>query len=261
VLRFCSLGSGSSGNATLIEAHGGTRTVRVLVDCGLSLRELTRRLSERGCLPSELDAVFVTHEHGDHIGCVTALMRRHRVPVWMSEGTWQGFAREHAPPPGVQWARSGEAITVAGHLLIRPYAVPHDAREPLQLTIEDGRHRLGVLTDAGIDTAQMVQALQACTALLLECNHDARMLAEGPYPYMLKQRIAGPRGHLSNDTAARILGACRHAGLKHVVAAHLSEQNNRPEIAALTLASVLGTSQDDVVVAHPADGTPWLDLH
>ena len=109
-MRFCSLGSGSSGNATLIEAHDGHATQRVLVDCGLTLRELTRRLAARGCTPGELNAVFVTHEHSDHVGCVTALMRRHGVPVWMSEGTWRGFAREHAPPAQLRFARIDQVI-------------------------------------------------------------------------------------------------------------------------------------------------------
>jgi phosphoribosyl 1,2-cyclic phosphodiesterase len=261
MLRFCSLGSGSGGNATLVEARDGQRTVRVLVDCGLTLRELTRRLALRGCTPGELDAVFITHEHSDHIGCATALMRKHAVPVWMSEGTWRGFAREHAPPPQLRFARDGETIAVGAGLQLLPYAVPHDAREPLQLTITDGERRLGVLTDAGIETERIVRELQACTALLLECNHDLRMLQEGPYPAFLKRRIAGSHGHLSNDSAAGILQRCAHAGLKHVVAAHLSEQNNKPEIAALALARVLGCASDEVVVASQREGTPWLDLH
>jgi phosphoribosyl 1,2-cyclic phosphodiesterase len=124
-VRFCSLGSGSSGNATLVEAHDGTRTVRVLVDCGLTLRELTRRLAERDCLPSQLDAVFVTHEHSDHIGCASALMRKHGVTVYMSEGSWRGFAREHAPPAALRFARDGETIDL-GAL----HASPCSSRSP-----------------------------------------------------------------------------------------------------------------------------------
>jgi phosphoribosyl 1,2-cyclic phosphodiesterase len=260
-VRFCSLGSGSSGNATLIEARSSTGEVqRVLVDCGLSLRELTRRLAERGCSPDQLSAVFITHEHSDHVGCVQALMRKHRVPVWMSEGTWRAANAEHEPPELLRFARDGEPVAL-GILALQPYSVPHDAREPLQLTITDGQHRLGILTDAGSETELMVQALQQCTAMLLECNHDLQMLAESDYPAFLKRRIAGARGHLSNPASAGILSRCLHGGLKHVVAAHLSERNNRPALAAATLAAVLGTQADDVVVADPRTGSPWLDLH
>lgn len=261
-LRFCNLGSGSSGNATLVEAralHG--KVVRLLVDCGLSLRELTRRLAQRGCGPQDLDAVFVTHEHSDHIGCVQTLMRKHGTPVWMSQGTWQGVAAEHAPPPQLHYARDAEPIVIAGHVELRPYAVPHDAREPLQLTVSDGQHRLGILTDVGAETPRLVQELRQCDSLLLECNHDADLLASGPYPPFLKRRIAGPRGHLSNDAAAAILRQCLHDKLKHVVAAHLSEKNNRPDLAALALGSVLGSAVDDVIVASAREGTPWLDVH
>ena len=259
-MRFCSLGSGSSGNATLVEARSGAQVQRVLVDCGLSLRELTRRLAERGCTPDDLQAVFVTHEHSDHVGCVQTLMRKHRVPVWMSEGTWRATCGEHAPPELLRFARDGEPIPL-GILELQPYAVPHDAREPLQLTISDGQWRLGILTDAGSETEAMVRALQHCTAMLLECNHDLKMLADSDYPAFLKRRIAGARGHLSNPASAGILSRCLHGGLKHVVAAHLSERNNSPALAAATLAEVLGTSADDVVVADPRAGSPWLDLH
>jgi phosphoribosyl 1,2-cyclic phosphodiesterase len=260
MMRFCSLGSGSGGNATLIEARQGARVQRVLVDCGFSLRELSRRLAERGCLPSDLDAVFVTHEHGDHVGCAYTLMRRHQVPVWMSAGTWHSVARDRPPPAPLRIARDGETISLE-LLQLRPYAVPHDAREPLQLSISDGRRRLGVLTDAGSATDRIVQELQACEALLLECNHDLQLLKEGPYPASLKRRIAGTHGHLANDTAASILARCAHAGLKHVVAAHLSEQNNRPTLATQALAQAIGALAGDLLVAGPADGSPWLDLH
>jgi phosphoribosyl 1,2-cyclic phosphodiesterase len=260
-LRFSSLGSGSAGNSTLIEAQAADgRVRRVLVDCGFSLRELTRRLALRGCAPFELDAAFITHEHSDHVGSVMTLLRKHRVPVWMSEGTWRAIGREHAPPPGLQFARDGQAIDL-GVLQLQPFAVPHDAREPLQLTLTDGQRRLGILTDLGSVTDGVVQALQRCDALLLECNHDLQMLHEGPYPAFLKRRIAGARGHLANLTAASLLQRCRHGALKHVVAAHLSEQNNRPPLAAAALAGALGARAEDVVVATASDGSAWLDLH
>lgn len=259
MLRFRSLGSGSSGNATLVEARAGHTATRVLVDCGFTLRELTRRLHDAGTAPEQIDAVFVTHEHSDHVGCAFSLARRHGVPLWMSEGTWLAASRGRAAPALAGWARSGEPIAV-GALEIRPFAVPHDAAEPLQLTLSDGASRLGVLTDLGHGPLDVLAALHGCEALLLECNHDARLLAEGPYPHFLKRRVGGDRGHLANTQSAQILGACAHPKLRHVVAAHLSRQNNRPDLAGATLAAVLGTATNDIVVADAERGSPWLDV-
>jgi phosphoribosyl 1,2-cyclic phosphodiesterase len=257
-MRFCSLGSGSAGNATLVEAHAGTTCSRVVVDCGFSLREFEMRLARAGLEPDQLDAVFVTHEHGDHIGCAVALARRHEIDLWMSRGTWHAIG---APELGAQlrFARDGEAIAI-GDLLLTPYTVPHDAAEPLQLRCSDGAASLGLLTDAGSVTPHLIEHLQRCDALLLECNHDLQLLAQSSYPAALKRRIGGRFGHLSNDTAAQILAACAHGGLRHLVAAHLSEQNNRPELARAALASACGAGAPDVVVADPVLGFEWLRL-
>jgi phosphoribosyl 1,2-cyclic phosphodiesterase len=257
-MRFCSLGSGSTGNATLVEAGDGRTTSRVVIDCGYSLREFETRLARAGLEPAALDAVFVTHEHGDHVGCAVALARRHGIPLWMSRGTWRAIGMPELAGL-LHFARDGETIAI-GDLELSPYTVPHDAAEPLQLRCSDGAATLGVLTDAGASTPHLLAHLQACDALLLECNHDAGLLAGSTYPATLKARIGGRLGHLSNDTAARILAACMHAGLRHVVAAHLSEQNNRPALARAALGAALGTAGDDVVVADPSTGFDWLSL-
>ncbi len=261
MLRFTSLGSGSSGNATLIEARplDGARPTRVLVDCGLPPRQLASRLAARGLSVTDIDAVFITHEHSDHVGGVLALQRRHGLPVWASAGTWaQATAKsEHAPACHV--ARDGEAITV-GALMLRPFAVPHDAAEPLQLSCSDGRRCIGILTDIGEPTAAVAQALQTCDALLLETNHDPGLLAAGAYPVWLKRRIAGPQGHLANGQSAALLDACRHGGLRHVVAAHLSQQNNRPELALAALRATLGSARTQITVADAAQGCAWIEL-
>jgi len=257
MLRFASLGSGSTGNATLVQASDGITTTRVLIDCGFSLRELETRLARQALACSDLDAVFITHEHGDHVGCALALTRRHRVPLWMSRGTWCAL-NDGADCDSVNFARDGVALTL-GDLELCPYTVPHDAREPLQLTCSDGAHKLGVLTDTGSVTRHLLDALRRCDALLLECNHDLELLAQSSYPAGLKARIAGPRGHLSNETAAEILAACRHDGLRHVVAAHLSERNNRPELARKALATALGCEPDRIGVADPVLGFDWCD--
>ena len=256
-MRFCSLGSGSTGNATLIEARGTTRTTRLLVDCGFSLRELESRALCAGVSLPDIDAVFVTHEHGDHVGCALALARRFAVPLLMSRGTHRALGEPQAPQ--IVFARDGTAVTVGG-LELRPYTVPHDAREPLQLTLTDGSACLGLLTDAGASTPHLLRHLRACHALLLECNHDRALLAASSYPAPLKARIGGRLGHLANDVAAGILAACDPRRLRHVVAAHLSERNNTPLMAATALAAVLGTHPGDIVVADPLAGFGWLEL-
>ena len=257
-MRFCSLGSGSGGNATVVEAHSGTSTSRLLIDSGFSLRELGSRLGRAGLSADDLDAVFVTHEHGDHIGCAVALARRHRLPVWMSRGTWRAIGAPELPGL-LQFARDGQGIVI-GDLQLMPYTVTHDAQEPLQLRCSDGARHLGVLTDVGAFTPHLIKHLQGCDALLLECNHDRELLATSRYPAALKARIGGRFGHLSNDTAAQILAACMHAGLRHLVAAHLSERNNRPELARGALAQACGAAPADIVVADPVLGFDWLNL-
>jgi phosphoribosyl 1,2-cyclic phosphodiesterase len=253
-MRFCSLGSGSSGNATVVAAGRS----RVLIDCGFSLRELDARLARAGLAAADLDAVFVTHEHGDHVGCALALARREGIALWMSRGTWRAIGAPELPGL-LHFARDGEAITV-GDLQLRPYTVPHDAQEPLQLRCTDGAVHLGVLTDAGSATPHLLAHLQACQALLLECNHDEDLLAASRYPASLKARIGGRLGHLSNDTAAHILAGCLHGGLQHLVAAHLSEQNNRPDLARRSLAAACGGAPEDIVVADPLSGFGWLEI-
>jgi len=258
VIRFRSLGSGSTGNATLVEGRGGITTTRVLLDCGFSLRELEARLQRAGLTAHELDAVFITHEHGDHVGSALTLARRHGVPLWMSRGTWRAIGSPDLRGL-LHFARDGGRIAV-GDLELQPFTVPHDAAEPLQICFSDGAARLGVLTDAGCATEHLLAHLQDCHALLLECNHEAALLARSRYPESLKARIGGRLGHLSNDTAARILRACLHVGLNHVVAAHLSEQNNRPDLALAALQHASGGFSPRLSVADPRHGFDWIDV-
>ena len=257
-MRFCSLGSGSTGNATVVEAGGGPRPSRVLIDCGFSLRELDDRLAVAGLASSDLDAIFVTHEHGDHIGSAVALSRRNELPLWTSRGTWRAVREPELPAP-VCYARDGEVIEI-GALRLHPFTVAHDAEEPLQLRCSDGERQLGVLTDAGSMTAHMVDNLQGCEALLLECNHDRTMLSASRYPASLKARIGGRYGHLANDTAAEILAACLHEGLRHLVAAHLSLENNRPDLVHEALAEAWGRGREDIVIADPQHGFRWITI-
>jgi len=258
MLRFRSLGSGSSGNATVVEVHRASRVTRLLVDCGLGIRALERRLAHASLGAGDIDAIFITHEHSDHVGCARALALRERIPVWMSHGTWLG---QGAPDFDglLNTARDAQPIEI-GDLHVNPFAVPHDAREPLQLTCTDGATRLGVLTDLGHAPMDVLQVLANCNALLLESNHDPDLLAGSSYPPFLKRRVGGSHGHLANSQAAAILQAVRHDRLNHVVAAHLSARNNRPALARAALAAALDRADEDIFVADAVLGTDWVTV-
>jgi phosphoribosyl 1,2-cyclic phosphodiesterase len=258
MLRFRSLGSGSTGNAALVEVTSGGRTSRLLIDCGFGLKQLDLRLAKAGLAAGDIDAIFVTHEHGDHIGCAHSLSRRNRIPVWMSEGTWLATGGRDFEGR-LNLARDDSEFAV-GDIAVQPFTVPHDAREPLQLRCSDGARTLGVLTDLGHATAHVLSRLSGVHALLLEFNHDSELLANSAYPAFLKLRVGGRHGHLSNTAAADIARAVRHEGLRHVVAAHLSEQNNRPEIVRRLMADALGGHEAEMLTASASEGSPWLDV-
>ena len=216
------------------------------------------RLGEAGLQAQDIDAVFITHEHGDHIGCALALSLRHSIPVWMSQGTHAAIG---SPDFGglLRIARDGDPIDLGG-LEVMPFTVPHDAREPVQLTCTDGAARLGILTDLGHATAHVLKHLQDCSALLLECNHDTDMLAQSAYPDFLKRRVGGQYGHLSNTAAADIIRSVMNRRLQHVVAAHLSAQNNTAELVQTLLGETLDCAPADITVARPDVGTRWLQI-
>ena len=252
-MRFASLGSGSRGNATLVES-GATR---VLVDCGFSCRETERRLARLGRTPDQLAALLVTHEHGDHVRGVPLLARKYGLPVWLTRGTC-GMLRDTDLP--VVRHFDGHSSMEIGDLHIKPFTVPHDAREPCQFVFDDGRRRLGLLTDTGRITPHIIESLDGCDALLLECNHDTDMLADGPYPAALKRRVGGQLGHLSNDQAGTLLTALDTSCLQHLVAAHLSDKNNRPALAQAALGSALDCAEDWIGVADQDAGLDWRTL-
>jgi phosphoribosyl 1,2-cyclic phosphodiesterase len=257
-LRFASLGSGSEGNALLISAGVGADRTTVMLDCGFGIREAERRLARLGLLPTDLHGILVTHEHQDHVGGVFKFARRHGTPVWLTHGTAQAVGHDSR---GVRYTicRDAEPVVI-GALEIIPYTVPHDAREPVQYVLGDGTSRLGVLTDAGHATPHLIAALGGCDALMLECNHDRDMLANSVYPPSLKVRIGGAYGHLSNHTSAQILAAIDRSRLKTVVGAHLSAQNNTPELVRAALSGVIDAASTDIMIACQQDGFEWIEI-
>jgi len=257
-LKFASLGSGSEGNALLISAASGMTRTTVMLDCGFTIRETEHRLHRVGMAASDLTGIVVTHEHQDHVGGVFKFARRHKIPVWLSFGTYQA-ARRDCDGVTLHFCRDGDHLAI-GDLELIPYTVPHDAREPLQYVASDGHRKLGVLTDAGQPTPHLIRALGGCDALMLECNHDRHMLANSNYPPSLRQRIGGPYGHLSNDASAEILAALDKSRLMTVVGAHLSQQNNTADLARQALCGVAGMDSIEVRIACQETGFDWVEL-
>lgn len=252
-MRFAVLGSGSRGNAMLVE-QGSTM---VMVDCGFSLRETERRLARLGRNAGDLSAVLITHEHADHIHGVNALVRRYGLDVWMTPGTWHaGRCSELAQ---VRLFSSHDRFSI-GDIEVMPFPVPHDAREPCQFVFGNGAVKLGLMTDVGGSTPHIEQQLSGMDALVLECNHDPDLLANGSYPPSLKRRVAGLHGHLSNEQAARILSRIDGSRLQHLVAAHLSEKHNLPDLARDALSEVMNCTPDWVAVADQEHGLDWRQL-
>lgn len=253
-MRFALLGSGSQGNGLLVE-HASTR---LLLDCGFGLNETVRRLARLGVTPDDLTGIVVTHEHDDHIGGVARLARKFNLPVWLTPGTLRGL--EALFQGTILHFFEGYAPVCIRDIEVRPFPVPHDAREPAQFVFSDGNVDLGVLTDTGCVTPVMVRMLNACAALVLECNHDAELLAQGDYPVSLKQRIASRFGHLNNCSAAELVARVNHSKLQHLVAAHLSESNNSPQLARTALAAALNCSEDWIAVADQQHGLDWRQV-
>lgn len=254
-MRFALLGSGSEGNALVVEV-GQTR---ILMDCGFSLSETVARLARIGLVPEQLHGIVVTHEHGDHIGGVARLARKFSLPVFLTHGTLRSQNGAFADLSSVSEINPHLPFAV-GEVQVHPYPVPHDASEPVQYVFGDGVRRLGVLTDAGCSTPHIEATLSGCDALVLECNHDAELLANGDYPYRLKQRVGGRFGHLSNDAAAALLARLAHGKLQHIVAAHLSHKNNTRALAVSALSAALGCEEGRILVATQDEGASWCEI-
>ena len=232
-----------------------------MLDCGFTLKETLSRLARLHVEPERITAVVVTHEHGDHVRGVGAFARKFGVPVWMTAGTWRACRAQSGagPLPDIRLF-SSHSVFAIGDVQVEPFPVPHDAHEPAQFVFSDGARRLGVLTDTGCSTPHIECCLNACDALLLECNHDRDLLFSGDYPPSLKERVGGRLGHLDNAASAAILGRLDTSRLTHLVAAHLSEKNNTPALARWALASVLGCAESWIGIADQDRGLGWREL-
>jgi phosphoribosyl 1,2-cyclic phosphodiesterase len=253
-MRFASLGSGSAGNALVVEVNN----TRLMLDCGFSVKETQARLARLSLNPSDLTGIVITHEHDDHAGGAFKFAAKYNIPVWLSYGTLKMSARYIPSHHNLQLnvIDSHRDFSV-DDIQVQPYPVPHDAREPIQCIFSDGNHKLGVLTDVGRSTPHIEEQLSGCRAIVLECNHDASMLQTGPYSWTLKKRVGGDLGHLENFDSAKLLAKLDNSQLQHIIAAHLSAKNNTPKLAKSALAKVLGCDDEWIGVADQQLGFDW----
>lgn len=251
-LRFATLGSGSRGNASLVQAGDAT----IMIDCGFSTKEICRRLEQVDSTPEQIDAVLVTHEHGDHSSGVARLCRRYGIPVWASCGTARGFQDEQVE---LRTINLHETFTI-GDISIQPVTVPHDAKEPCQFIFSYRQHCLGILTDVGEITPHIVDAYGQCDVLVLEFNHDIDMLWNGDYAWPLKKRVAGRLGHLNNNQSGDLLKSLLPGSLRFVMAAHLSESNNTREIVEQQLTAVTDGHDCGYLIATQDQVSGWYSL-
>ena len=236
------LASGSKGNCTLICS---SRT-RLLVDAGLSCRELLRRLLLCGEDPCSVDAVLITHEHADHIAGLRVLARRLKVPIYITGPTYEEYRRYARDSAGQRVSldrhepfSAGKGFEI-GDISVLPFTIPHDAADPVGFTFRAEGMKLGICTDLGYMPASVRDHLRGCQVLMIESNHDLELLRGGPYPWSVKQRVMSRVGHLSNDALADFLTTDYDGGAEFLILAHLSEQNNHPEIARMTAERALG---------------------
>jgi phosphoribosyl 1,2-cyclic phosphodiesterase len=253
-MRFSVLGSGSAGNATLV-ARGDQG---LLIDCGLTVRELERRLALVDFPPSALIAIVLTHEHDDHIAGAAALSRKYRIPILTTGGTERAAAARLVKAYGIDNLLADRSIEV-GPFTLTAVLVPHDAREPCQFVLSDGEWRFGILTDVGQITAHLLREFADLDALVLEFNHDVELLAASAYPPYLRARIGGPYGHLSNLQASRLLEQLDLSRLRTLVAAHLSENTNRPALVAACLRARV-PAHASWHIAHQQAPLPWCEV-
>jgi len=251
-VRFCCLGSGSKGNASLVSY----KNTLLMVDCGFSMREVFSRLEDAQCAPEQLTALLVTHEHADHISGVAVLARKLSLPVYATRGTAKTGKLDSVAD--VRWISLDEEFQI-GDISIMPVAVPHDAHEPCQYVFSAAGRQLGIITDLGSISEHVQQAFNDCHALLLEANHDAEMLWQGAYPESLKRRVASDWGHLNNQQAEDFLHSINQEKLTTLVLGHISEKNN-----CLTRVKQhfqqFAQPQRQVTYATQDSGFDWLDV-
>ena len=253
-MQFASLGSGSAGNSFLAKQNKSL----LMVDCGFAIQDIVFRLNRLNEVPENISGILLTHEHEDHVKGAFKLANKFKIPIWLSYGTYK-MCEKHINKSyeiDLKIIDSHNTFEIEDFIIL-PFPVPHDAREPTQFILSDGKYKLGILTDTGSSTPHIEKVLQELDALIIEFNHDLNLLELSDYGDSLKKRIRGKLGHLDNQTAAEILGKLQFKKLKHLVAAHLSEKNNSEQLVKDVIVGKIGCESDWIKIATQVDGTPW----
>ena len=231
---FCSLVSGSSGNASIIKNKNTT----ILIDCGLSGKKLVSVLKDIGIDANEIDAMLITHEHSDHIAGAGVVSRRFDIPIYATQGTHQNMKIGPIQDKNIKIINNHTAFEI-GDITVNPFPVSHDAKDPVGYCFLCNKKKYSIATDTGIMTEEIFSSIKGSDAIILEANHDVEMLMHGEYPYQLKRRILGKYGHMSNDITAKTAVQLLENNTKHIMLSHLSDKNNNPEIASKTVEAEL----------------------
>ncbi len=265
-MRLCSIASGSSGNCIYV----GSEATHLLVDVGISGKKTEAGLNSLGLKPSDLDGILITHEHADHINGLGVLSRKYGIPIYATPGTIEAILTcSNVGKIDESLFREVKADTkiIIKDLGVNPMRISHDAAEPVAYRISYGSKKVGICTDLGIYNDYTVECLKGMDAVLLEANHDVNMLQVGPYPYYLKQRILGDRGHLSNENSGRLLSRILHDKLQAIILGHLSKENNLPELAyeAVRMEITMGdnpykANDFRMMVANRSEVSPVIDI-
>ena len=265
-MRLCSIASGSSGNCTYI----GTDATHLIVDAGISAKRIEEGLKALELTPKDLDGILITHEHSDHVAGLAALSKKYEIPLYATEGTREAILKsnvKNVPDRELFVTVKADDNLVIKDLNVCPMHISHDAADPVGYRFRYGKLEAAVCTDIGVFNEYTVACLKDMDALLLEANHDVNMLQVGPYPYYLKQRILGDRGHLSNENSGRLLCRILHDNLKTVLLGHLSKENNLPELAYESVRMEINLGENpykagdfDIRVAKRSEVTPVVEI-
>ena len=253
-MKFASLGSGSKGNATIIDAEHGC----LMVDCGFSIKETARRLERVGKSPQDISAILVTHEHSDHWKGVLPFASKFSIDVYATAGCYRAVNVSPTTSKLLKVICSHSGFMI-NNVHVLPIPVPHDANEPVQYIFSYDQYRLGILTDVGNITPYIIEQYNNCTGLLVEANHDVELLQAGAYPKFLKDRVAGQWGHLNNHQTASLLSAIDQQPIQKLVIGHISESNNNSARVKQAIEDVFPRSEK-IIYANQNEGFDWVCL-